>query len=100
MYKLGDTCIGKYGIYNTAPIKQVNPTRWATITYEHLRSDGKVIERTKTINCGCVKEKELMDKVRAELRSMERRASLYVVTAVVCSYQYKGEETVSELLVL
>ena len=100
MYKLSDTYIGKHGIYNTAPIKQVNPTRWATITYEYLRSDGKVIERTKTINCGCVKEKELMDKVRAELRSMERRASLYVITAVVCSYQYKGEETVSELLVL
>ena len=100
MYKLGNTYIGKHGIYNTAPIKQANPTRWATITYEHLRSDGKVIERTKTINCGCVKEKELMDKVQAELRSMERRASLYVVTAVVCSYQYKGEEAVNELLVL
>ena len=100
MYKLGNTYIGKHGIYNTAPIKQVNPTRWATITYEYLRSDGKVIERTKTINCGCVKEKELMDKVRAELRSLERRASLYVVTAVVSSYQYKGEEAFSELLVL
>ena len=100
MYKLGNTYIGKHGIYNTASIKQVNPTRWATITYEHLRSDGKVIERTKTINCGCVKEKELMDKVQAELRSMERRSSLYVVTAVVCSYQYKGEEVVNELLVL
>ena len=100
MYKLGNTYIGKHGIYNTAPIKQVNPTRWATITYEYLRSDGKVIERTKTINCGCVKEKELMDKVKEELRSMKRRASLYVVTAVVCSYQYKGEEVVNELLVL
>ena len=100
MYKLGNTYIGKHGIYNTAPIKQINPTRWATITYEYLRSDGKVIERTKTINCGCVKEKELMDKVQTELRSMERRASLYVVTTVVCSYQYKGEEVVNELLVL
>lgn len=100
MYKLGNTYIGKYGIYNTTPIKQVNPTRWAIITYEYLRSDGKVIERTKTINCGCIKEKELMDKVQAELRSIERRASLYVVTAVVCSYQYKGEEAVSKLLVL
>lgn len=100
MYKLGSTYLGKHGIYNTAPIRQVNPTRWATITYEYLRSDGKVIERTKTINCGCVKEKELMDKVRAELRSMERRASLCVVTAVMCSYQYNGEEAVSELLVL
>ena len=100
MYNLGNTYIGKCGIYNTAPIKQVNPTRWATITYEHLRSDGKVIERTKTINCGCVKEKELMDKVQTELRSMEHRAYLYVVTAVVCSYQYKGEEAVNELLML
>lgn len=32
MYKLGNTYIGKHGIYNTAPVKQVNPTRWASIS--------------------------------------------------------------------
>ena len=83
MYKLGNTYIGKHGIYNTAPVKQVNPTRWATITYDYMLDDGETIERTKTINCGCVKERELMDKAHG---ASSHRASYSWRRYCVCDH--------------
>lgn len=95
MYKLGDTYIGQYGIYCTAPVKQVNPSRWAVITFSVIGYMGEREILSKTINMGCCKEKELIASVEREVKRIVRRADeeeALQIESIAYYHQYKGQE--------
>lgn len=94
-YTLGNTYIGTYGIYSTAPVKQVNPNRWATIAFSVAGYMGERETMSKTIEMGCCKEKELVARVDMEVRRLIRRAMEeedLKIDSITYYYQYKGEE--------
>jgi hypothetical protein len=94
-YTLGDTYIGKYGIYCTAPVKQVNPNRWAVIAFSITGYRGERESMSKTIEMGCCKEKELAARVDIEVRRLIHYAveeEDLKIDRITYYYQYKGEE--------
>lgn len=95
MYQLGNTYIGKHGIYCTTPVKQVNPNRWAVITFSTIGYMGERETMSKTINMGCCKEKELTAKVEREVKQIVRRAfeeEDLQIESIAYYHQYKGQE--------
>lgn len=78
MYNLGNTYIGKAGIYCNTPVKKANQKRWAVISYtvdwedpdypEKWDREEKVI-----IGNGYCKEKELLNEVKLAERALKRR---------------------------
>lgn len=94
-YTLGNTYIGKYGIYCTAPVKQINPTRWAVIDFSVVGYRGERENMSKTIEMGCCKEKELVARVDMEVRRLFRYAieeEDLKIDRITYYHQYKGEE--------
>lgn len=94
-YNLGNTYIGKYGIYCTAPVKQVNPNRWAVIVFSVAGYMGEREIMSKIIEMGCCKEKELAARVDMEVRRLVRRAMEeedLKIDSITYYHQYKGEE--------
>lgn len=94
-YTLGNTYIGTYGIYCTAPVKQTNPNRWAVIVFSVVGYMGEREIMSKIIEMGCCKEKELIARVDMEARRLTRRAMEeedLKIDRITYYYQYKGEE--------
>lgn len=101
MYNLGDTYIGEYGIYCTAPVKQINPSRWAVISFSVACYMGERETLTRTINMGCCKEKELVSRVEREIRKIKRYAmeeENLSIDNVAYYHQYKGQEVQVKLV--
>lgn len=95
MYKLGDTYIGEYGIYCTAPVKQVNPSRWAVISFSITCYMGERETLTRMVNMGCCKEKELIARVEREIKLIKRYAMEEEdlrIDSIAYYHQYKGRE--------
>lgn len=95
LYNLGDTYIGTHGIYCTAPVKQINPNRWAVITFSIVGYMGERETMSRTITMGCCKEKELASRVKLEIRQITRRAveeEDLKIDSITYYHQYKGEE--------
>lgn len=95
VYTLGDTHIGVYGIYCTAPVKQINPSRWAVIDFSVAGYMGERETMSRTVTMGCCKEKELVSRVNMEVRHLIRRAveeEDLKIDRITYYHQYKGEE--------
>lgn len=95
MYKLGNTYIGQHGIYCTSPVKQINPDRWAVITFSVVNYMGERDIMCKDIRMGCCKEKELIAKVEREVKQIVRRAfeeEALQIESIAYYHQYKGQE--------
>ena len=95
IYTLGETYIGTYGIYSTAPVKQINPNRWAEIVFSVAGYMGEREIMSRTIQMGCCKEKELITRVNMEVRRLIRRAveeEDLKIDRITYYHQYKGEE--------
>lgn len=95
VYTLGNTHIGTHGIYCTTPVKQVNPSRWAVISYSITCYMGERETLTRTVSMGCCKEKELIARVEREVKRINRYAveeEKLTIDRITYYYQYKGEE--------
>lgn len=95
IYTLGETYIGTYGIYSTAPVKQINPNRWAVINFSIVGYMDERETMSRTIQMGCCKEKELIARVNMEVRRLIRRAleeEDLKIDRITYYHQYKGEE--------
>ena len=78
MYNLGNTYIGKAGIYCTTPVKKANQKRWAIISYTVDWEDPEYPEKWDReekviIGNGYCKEKELLNEVKLAERALKRR---------------------------
>lgn len=95
MYNLGNTYIGTHGIYCTAPVKQINPNRWAVINFSIAGYMGERETMSRTITMGCCKEKELISRVKMEIRKITRisvEEDDLQIDRITYYHQYKGEE--------